>query len=101
MSLSLAFVALGDKPQLSGAAIAKDLAVTWPSLPKASEISQKDATLSFSVGESIVAIGLMPAPIPWRDLDGPCATSWFWPKAAEELRKHGQHLIVTVLAEKA
>ncbi len=99
MSLSLAMVALGDKPHISGAAIAKDLAATWPSLPKASELSQKDATLSFSLGQAIVAIGPMPAPIPWSDLEGPCATSWLWPKAAEELKKHQQHLIVTVMGE--
>ncbi len=99
MSLSLAMVALGDKPQVSGAAIAKDLAATWPSLPKATEMGQKEATLTFSLGQAIVAIGLMPAPIPWSDLEGPCATSWLWPKAAEELRKHKQHLIVTVMGE--
>ena len=35
MSLSLAMVALGERPQISGTAIVKDLAATWPSLPKA------------------------------------------------------------------
>jgi hypothetical protein len=99
MSLSIAMVALGDKPHISGAAIVKDLAATWPSLPAASGMEQKDGTLAFSIGEAWVAIGLMPAPIPWSDLEGPCATSWLWPKAAEELKKHKQHLIVTVTSE--
>jgi hypothetical protein len=59
----------------------------------------KENTLAFSVGELQVILGLMPAPLPWSDLEGPCATSWLWPKAAEELRPHKQHLIVTVMGE--
>ena len=101
MSLSIAMVALGERPHISGAAIVKDLAATWPSLPAASGMEQKDGTLSFSVGRQTVILGLMPAPIPWTDLEGPCATSWLWPKAAEELKKHRQHLIVTVTSEGA
>lgn len=99
MTLSLAMVALGDKPLVSGAAIVEDLAATWPTLPKATELGEKDGTVSFSVGPGLVAMGLMPAPIPWSDLEGPCATSWLWPKAAEELKKHKQHFIVTVMGE--
>ena len=41
----------------------------------------------------------MRGPIPWSDLEGPCATSILWPKAAEELRPHTGHLIVTVLRQ--
>ncbi len=99
MSLSLAFVALGDKPKLSGAAIGRDLNATWPSLPQVTGLEMKENTLAFTVGESQVILGLMPAPLPWSDLEGPCATSWLWPKAAEELRPHKQHLIVTVMGE--
>ena len=91
---TLAMIALGDQPQISGAAIVRDLAATWPALPPATEPDQSDASLTFSVGETLVALGLMPAPIPWGDLEGPCATSWLWPKAEAELRKHKQHLIV-------
>ncbi|MCU0877404.1 MAG: DUF4261 domain-containing protein [Pirellulaceae bacterium] len=99
MPVSIAFVALADKPKISGAAITRDLAATWPSLPAASELEAKGGTLSFRVGPSLVVLGLMPAPIPWGDLEGPCATSWLWPKAAEELRPHRQHLIVTVMSD--
>jgi hypothetical protein len=43
----------------------------------------------------------MPAPIPWSDLEGPCATSRLWPTAAQELKEHKTHLIVTVSDESA
>jgi hypothetical protein len=99
MDFSLAFVALGEKPKISGAAIGRDLASTWPALPAVSDLSAKDGSLSFSLGESNVVMALMPAPIPWSDLEGPCATSWMWPTAAEDLKQHRQHLIVTVMGE--
>lgn len=100
MSLSLAFLALGDQPQVSGAAIARDLAATWPALPTATEMAvQKHGAICFSIGDAQVALGLMPTPIPWTDLEGPCATSWLWPKAAEELKPHKQHLIAAVHGE--
>jgi hypothetical protein len=101
MPLSLAFVALGDKPHISGDAIGRDLKATWPSLPAVTALETKGSTLSFSVGQSSVILGRMPAPLPWSDLEGPCATSWLWPKAAEELKQHKQHLIVTVSDEQS
>src|SRR6186713_167825 len=82
VSISIAFVALGEKPQLSADAIQRDLKATWPSLPSLGKAEKKDITLAFSVGEASVILGLMPAPIPWSDLQGPCATSWLWPEAA-------------------
>ena len=28
----------------------------------------------------------MPAPIPWSNLEGPCATAWWWPDATEKMK---------------
>jgi hypothetical protein len=55
--------------------------------------------MAFRVGEADVIMGLMPAPIPWSDLEGPCQTSWIWPDAAQAMKSHTQHLIVTVNSE--
>jgi hypothetical protein len=99
VSISIAFVALGEKPQLSADAIQRDLKATWPSLPALGKAEKKDITLAFSVGEASVILGLMPAPIPWSDLQGPCATSWLWPEAASVLKQHRNHLIVTVMGD--
>ena len=92
-------VALGKSPKLSAGEIQRDLQRTWPSLAWMSEPQKGDGTLSFRVGDADVIMGLMPAPIPWRDLEGPCATSWLWPDAAGVLRQHTSHLIVTVSSE--
>jgi hypothetical protein len=99
MSLSMAMIALGPNARLSGAAIQADLARQWPSLPKATAMEEKEDTFSFRVGTLDVIAGLMPAPIPWSDLEGPCATSWLWKDAAAVLRSHAKHLILTVSGE--
>lgn len=46
-----------------------------------------------------VNVALMPAPIPWSNLEGPCATNRFWPEAAEVCRAHKAHLIVALRGE--
>jgi len=55
--------------------------------------------LSFSLGSATAAMGVMPAPIPWSDLEGPCETSILWPEAADALKPHQAHVIVTIFAE--
>lgn len=99
MALSIAFVALGKGAKVSGARIKQDLQDAWPSLPEIGELSKKESTLSFEVGEAIVMLGFIPAPIPWGDLEGPCETSWIWPNAADDLKKHAAHIIVTIMWE--
>lgn len=55
--------------------------------------------LMFGLGDEIVAIAPMPAPYPRRDLEGPCATSWMWPKdrPATSVLSHRTHVLVTML----
>lgn len=96
MSISIAMVALGDGARISAKAVRQDLAATWPDLPATSKAQKTDGTLAFRVGDADVVLGVMPAPIPWSDLEGPCATSWLWRDAADALRKHRTHVIVTV-----
>jgi hypothetical protein len=98
----MAMIALGKDARLDVDAIRKYLAETWSDLPLvgfARAEGDDDVTLSFRVGEDDVILGRMPAPIPWSDLEGPCATSSIWPEAAEVLRGHAEHLIVTVMSE--
>jgi hypothetical protein len=92
-------VALGSGARYSAAEIQRDLATTWPDIGPMQPAEEGEGTMAFRVGDSDVIMGLMPAPIPWTDLEGPCATSWIWPDAAEEMKKHTQHLIVTVSSE--
>ena len=41
----------------------------------------RKAAWSFSLGGNTAAVALMPAPIPWSNLEGPCETAWWWPEA--------------------
>jgi len=55
------------------------------------------ASFELAFGDAIVAD--MGAPLPWSDLEGPCATSLLWADAAAEVRQLKSHLIVTVISE--
>lgn len=96
-------------PELDG--IASVLKEKWPDLPAAARIEddgegeadkdaeESDTILSFSLGEDMIFAALMPAPIPWSELEGPCATSILWENAEEELKPSTAHLIVTVMSQ--
>ena len=44
-------------------------------------------------------MALLPAPIPWSSLEGPCETAWWWPEAGARLRDHNSHLLVVLAGE--
>lgn len=99
MAIAISMVLFSDEPKLSVADIQRDFTTRWPDLPEPSEAGEDDNTLSFSVGSSNVILGVMPAPFPSSDLEGPCATSVLWPDAADVLKDHQSHAIVTVSGE--
>lgn len=99
MPLSIAMIPLAADAELSGKAIRADFHESWPDHPKPKKSEGKEDTISFGVGDDCVMLGVMPAPIPWDDLEGPCETSWLWPEAKAVLRKHTDHIIVTVMSE--
>lgn len=43
-------------------------------------------------------VGLIPAPVPWSQLEGPCATAWWWPETTETCRASTAHYLVTTQA---
>jgi hypothetical protein len=63
----------------------------------ASDQEWEDSNLVFSLADHMIAVALMPAPIPWPDLEGPCATAWWWPDATKRMQAHKYHFIVTVM----
>jgi hypothetical protein len=65
-------------------------------LPKISDVSleKENDILMFKVGIVEAFVATMPAPIPWRDLEGPCATAWWWPDATAEMKKHKAHFVI-------
>lgn len=99
MALAISMVLLQDDAELSAADIQRDMAAHWPDLEAPTDSKQQEGIVSFEIGSSSIILGKMPAPFPWSDLEGPCATSLLWPKAAEELKSHQIHWIVTVSGE--
>jgi hypothetical protein len=47
--------------------------------------------------ETRAFVALMPMPIPWDDLEGPCATAWWWDEATEAMQSHTHHVVVSLL----
>ncbi len=99
MSVSIAMIALGKGAKVNAKRIPQVWQANWPGTVLPSKPEKKDNALSFKVGDADIIYGLMPAPVPWSDLEGPCATSWLWPDATEKLRPHATHVIVTLLSD--
>ena len=55
--------------------------------------------LTFLVDGATVAMTLIPAPIAWSRLEGPCETAWWWPDAAAKLQGHTSHLLIGISSE--
>jgi hypothetical protein len=99
LSVSIAMVALGKGAKISAGKLSIVWRSTWPASPLPSKPVEKDHTIALKVGKADVIYGLMPAPIPWSDLEESCAASWIWPDATEQLRPHAQHVVVTVSSD--
>ncbi len=54
---------------------------------------------NFKLNDEMMFIAPMPAPYPWSDLEGPCQTSWMWPKdrPANTLKDHKTHVLLTAI----
>jgi hypothetical protein len=100
MGITLAAVLLREKVAIPVSTILQEFQSRYPEL-QASLASAEDGTASFELvfGEAIIAD--MGAPLPWSDLEGPCATSLLWAGAAAEVGQHQSHLVVTILSEVA
>jgi hypothetical protein len=58
---------------------------------------EKPESVFVGVPDGMAFYSLMPAPIPWGDLEGPCETTLFWRDAEKKLRNHTHHLIVSLM----
>jgi hypothetical protein len=95
----LALVAL-ERPALPTAEeLSAWLREAFPGSGPASSAGGTDHLLTFTYGEYTAAITLIPRPIPASQLEGPAATAWYWPGAAEELSNHAAHLLVALIDE--
>lgn len=101
VALAIAMVMTTSDALIDVHALAADFRSRWPDQPPPTDVAADGATFSFRVGTHDVIAGAMPAPIPWSELEGPCATSLLWPSATNDVRAHTHHHIVTVSGELA
>lgn len=71
----------------------------FPGAPQPTLAGSTEKLLTFSIGEFTAAAALVDRPVPWSQLEGPCATAWYWPGAAAALRDRPAHLLVTLIDE--
>jgi hypothetical protein len=57
----------------------------------------QNSNLVFQFRDGQFAVSLMPAPIPWSSLEGPCATAWWWPNATKAMERHTNHFLVALV----
>lgn len=94
--IALSMVALKEAVAPPPERVFSELKRRWPDAPKPRDVEEKKGVLSFKLDDAAAAVALLPAPIPWSDLEGPCAGAWYWPKAVEAMRAHKAHLIVSL-----
>ena len=68
----------------------------WSETPRFKSPKQENDILTFDCKAGLCAIALMPAPIPWNNIEGPCSTAWYWAEAEEVLKPHRSHIIITM-----
>lgn len=95
----VALVALEEAELPDEQALRAYLSEFHPDAPATSITRATDALLTCTMGDYTAAMTLAPREIPRSQLEGPCATAWYWPDAAEQLRDHRAHLIVALVDE--
>lgn len=60
------------------------------------EENSKDEALTFYVGDVMIGISLMPAPVPNQEAEKNAPYNYMWKEALEEVKKHKAHLLVIV-----
>jgi len=95
----LSLIALSDQLLPGPEAVAAQLAERFPDAAPLTVTSQSAGGVTFSFGNATGNYTLVDKPIPWENLEGPCATAWYWPEAADAMRSHTAHLFLTLLDE--
>jgi hypothetical protein len=89
-------IALNDREPLDQVKGTAFLKRTLPGIPDLEVVGQEDDLIVYRTGGAVATMILMPAPIPWSDLEGPCATAWYWRDATRMMKTHVAHVIVTL-----
>jgi hypothetical protein len=95
----LALVLL-DRPELPEFDdVSRFIGQMYPDPPELQVAGSTENLFTCTIGEYTAAVTLVPRPVPWSQLEGPCATAWYWPTAGEALRDNQAHLLVALVDE--
>lgn len=95
----IALVALAEPLLPAPEDVAAEVARRWPDAEPLKLTSQTEAMATFEWGDATIAYTLVPRPIPWSQLEGPCSIAWYWPEAEQAFRSQSAHLFVTLFDE--
>ena len=99
MAILISMPMFTEEPIISLETLEEYVKSNWNDVAKFEDKEIDKGILSFNTGSALVAIAIISVPIPWSDLEGPCATSVLWPDSKDQLQKQKFHLIVTVSSD--
>lgn len=56
-------------------------------------------TLALRTPSTTFFVGLLPAPVPRIELSDPAAAAWYWPEAADTLKAHRAHAVISARSD--
>jgi len=92
-------IVLEDKQLPEFADVARFITENFDDPPVMEQAGSTENLFTGTIGGYTAAVTLVDRPIPWFQLEGPCATAWYWPTAAEALKEHAAHLLVVLVDE--
>ncbi len=98
---ALTSILLPGPPVYSLKLIGEQLGQYWPELGEMAAAEEQVGICSWTHNGLLISVARMARPVPWSDLEGPCATSILWKNAAEEIMLHREHLLVVVMGDVA
>ncbi len=98
------------EPRWDKAALLKELEETWGivnepddeeegDIPEQEEAKETEDTFVIACQGAMIAVSLMPAPIPGGEAEGAAAKNYLWKDGMAQTRKHQAHLLVAVLGQ--
>jgi hypothetical protein len=55
-----------------------------------------EGLIAYQFGDQRLSLTLHSDPIPWAELEAPCAAAWWWPDAASRMQAHTHHVVASL-----
>lgn len=88
-------VMLEDHVPFDNEALFRDLTENYGLRPN--DVSGDNTALTFRLDDELVALAFIPMPIPSGDIEGTAEYAYNWPTAADDLKEHQSHIVVSIL----